>query len=100
MSAVAVESIFGMSEVKRRKAASSHGSGNPEPTLCIYFGAGRIDRVRQRAEAAGLSISGYVCHMVDGAELGAANLDKLELLAKLRGKPVAAVLADILTDVA
>jgi hypothetical protein len=98
MSGATVESIFGEADAKRKRAAVNTGV-NPEPTLCIYFGAGRINRVRDRAKTANMTISGYVCHMVDAADLGTANVERLNTLAKLRGKSVSAVLAELLRAV-
>lgn len=96
---MAVESIFGESE-RARKGRGPNVGLNTEPTRCIYFGPGRVEKVRDRAKAANMTISGWVCHMVDAADLGRANVEKLEALAKVRGKSVAAVLSELLRDAA
>lgn len=104
---MAAVSIFDIEEFKRPGPARGRPRGiqakekgprKPEPTLCIYFGTDRLERVRDRADESGESVSAYVSRMCDTEDLGEENWERLRSLAHLKGQSVEKVLAALLSE--
>lgn len=82
--------------VRRREPAREEEPG--KVAASVYFGSERLKSASRKAESSGLSLSAYICYLVDtSGAVDDKRAERLELLAKLRGV-TPAELVDALID--